>query len=303
MKILVPASTSNLGPAFDAVGLALNLYNEFIVEPSKDYQIEVKKEGDVVFLSEKDIEKLKNLDNLFLKAYRTTCAYLGKEVPIKLIEIIRIPIGRGLGSSATAIVGGIVAAQKILNKKLSLDEFLDISFKFESHPDNVLPAYLGGLIVAATDNEVSYIKLNFPEDLKIVIVVPEIYLSTEDSRKVLPDKVSLKDAVFNIQHTALLIAALKEKRYNLLREAVKDKIHQPYRSKLIPSFWDIIKVAYDEGALAAFLSGAGSCMAAICLENEEKIGKSMCEVFESDGIQAKYLILKGDSNGAKVIEK
>ena len=182
-------------------------------------------------------------------------------------------------------------------------QYQKASFKFESHPDNVLPAYLGGLIVAATDNEVSYIKLDFPEDLKIVIVVPEIYLSTEDSRKVLPDKVSLKDAVFNIQHTALLIAALKEKKYNLLREAVKDKIHQPYRSKLIPSFWDIIKVAYDEGALAAFLSGAGSCMAAICLENEEKIGKSMCEVFESDGIQAKYLILKADLNGAKVIEK
>ncbi len=302
MKVLVPASTSNLGPAFDAVGLALNLYNEFIVEPSKDYEIEVKKEGEVVFLTEEDIKKLETLDNLFLKAYRTTCAYLGKEVPIKLTEIIRIPIGRGLGSSATAIVGGILAAQKILNKELSLDEFLDISFKFESHPDNVLPAYLGGLIVAATDNEVSYIKLDFPQELKIVIVVPEIYLATEDSRKVLPKQVPLKDAIFNIQHTALLIAALREKKYELLREAVKDKIHQPYRSKLIPSFWDVIKVAYDKGALASFLSGAGSCMAAFCLENEDEIGKAMCEVFESDGIQAKYLVLKADLEGAKVIK-
>jgi len=184
-KVSVPASTSNLGPGFDALGLALTLYNEFYVEPSDRYEVEIEGEGKE--------ELPKDERNLFLRAYRSSMEYLGLNQPIKAKLVNRIPLGRGLGSSATAIVGGILAAEKISGKELSLPEVIDIAFKFEPHPDNVLPAYTGGFVVAATNGDLTYVKLDWPEDLKVVIVVPELFLSTEESRSVLPDKYSRED--------------------------------------------------------------------------------------------------------------
>ena len=142
-KVSVPASTSNLGPGFDALGLALKLYNDFIVEPANFYSVEIEGEGAQ--------ELPKDEKNLFLRAYRSAMEYLGENRPVKVKLVNRIPLGRGLGSSATAIVGGILAAQKITGKELSLPEVIDIAFKFEPHPDNVLPAYTGGFVVAATN--------------------------------------------------------------------------------------------------------------------------------------------------------
>jgi homoserine kinase len=291
-KVLVPASTSNLGPGFDALGLALKLHNEFTVEPSGSYAVEIKGEG----------EETLSLDesNLFIKAYRSTCKYLGFDQPIKLHQVNRIPLGRGLGSSATAIVGGILAAERISGKKLSLPEIIDIAFKFEPHPDNVLPAYTGGFVIAATNGDLSYIKLDFPEELKIIIVVPELFLSTEESRSVLPENYSKHDVTFNIQRVALLLGALQKKDFGLLKEAVKDRIHQPYRCDLIPSFWEILSEGYKAGAHAVYLSGAGSCIGALADSNFDDIGKAMCNVFDSLGIESRYLILDVDREGAKV---
>jgi len=290
--VSVPASTSNLGAGFDALGLALNLYNEFIVEASDRYEVEIEGEGkDTLPTDEK---------NLFLKAYRSTMEYLGKKQPIKVKLINRIPLGRGLGSSATAIVGGILAAQKITGEELSLAEVIDIAFKFEPHPDNVLPAYTGGFVVAATNGDLTYLKLEWPKELKVIIVVPELFLSTEDSRSVLPESYSRKDVIFNIQRVALFMGAIQKRDYGILKEAVKDRIHQPYRCDLIPSFWEILSEGYKAGAYAVYLSGAGSCIGALADKNFNEIGTAMTRVFDSLGIDSRYLILEVDEEGAKI---
>jgi len=291
-KISVPASTSNLGPGFDALGLALTLYNEFYVEPSDSYSVEVEGEG------EKELPKDER--NLFIRAYRSTMEYLGFDQPIKVKLVNRIPLGRGLGSSATAIVGGILAAEKISGRKISLPEVIDVAFKFEPHPDNVLPAYTGGFVVAATNGDLHYVRLDWPEELKVIIVVPEIFLSTEESRSVLPKSYKREEVIFNVQRVALLLGALQKRDYGLLKEAVKDRIHQPYRCDLIPSFWDVVSEGYKAGACAVYLSGAGSCIGALATENFEEIGKAMCNVFDSLGIESKFLVLEVDQNGATV---
>ena len=293
-KVSVPASTSNLGPGFDALGLALSLYNDFYFEPSELYSVEIEGEGKE--------ELPKDESNLFLRAYRSTMEYLGLNQPIKVKLVNRIPLGRGLGSSATAIVGGILAAERISGKKLSLPEVIDIAFKFEPHPDNVLPAYTGGFVVAATNGDLHYIKLDWPGDLKVVIVVPELFLSTEDSRSVLPESYPKKDVIFNIQRVALLLGALQKRDYGLLKEAVKDRIHQPYRCDLIPSFWEVVSEGYKAGAYAVYLSGAGSCIGALADSKFEEIGRAMCNVFDALGIESRYLILDVDRGGAKIEE-
>jgi len=294
-KVSVPASTSNLGPGFDALGLALKLYNDFIVEPADFYSVEIEGEGaDTLPKDEK---------NLFLRAYRSTMEYLGQSQPIKVKQINRIPLGRGLGSSATAIVGGILAAEKISGKELSLPEVIDVAFKFEPHPDNVLPAYTGGFVVAATNGDLTYVKLDWPEELKVIIVVPELFLSTEDSRSVLPDKYSREDVIFNIQRVGLLLGALQKRDFGLLKEAVKDRIHQPYRCDLIPSFWEVLSEGYKAGAYAVYLSGAGSCIGALADRNFDQIGRAMCNVFDALGIESRYLVLDVDREGAKIEER
>ncbi|SNR65515.1 homoserine kinase [Desulfurobacterium atlanticum] len=293
-KVSVPASTSNIGPGFDALGLALTLYNDFFVEPSNSYCVDIEGEG---------VSNLpKDESNLFLRAYKSTSEYLGFSQPISVKLVNRIPLGRGLGSSATAIVGGILAAEKIAGKKLSLPEVIDVAFKFEPHPDNVLPAYTGGFVVAATNGDLSYVRLDFPEELKVIVVVPELFLSTEDSRAVLPPGYSRDDVIFNIQRVGLLMGALQKKDFSLLKEAVKDRIHQPYRGDIIPGFWDVLSQGYKEGAYAVYLSGAGSCIGALADNNFDNIGKAMCDVFESLGIEAKYLVLDVDKEGARVEE-
>ena len=293
-KVSVPASTSNIGPGFDALGLALTLYNDFVISPSESFSVEVEGEG--------AFDLPKDESNLFLRAYKSTAEYLGFSQPISVRLVNRIPLGRGLGSSATAIVGGILAAERMAGKKLSLPEVIDVAFKFEPHPDNVLPAYTGGFVVAATNGDLAYVKLDFPEELKVIIVVPELFLSTEDSRAVLPSGYSKEDVIFNIQRVGLLMGALQKKDFSLLKEAVKDRVHQPYRGDIIPGFWDVLSQGYKEGAYAVYLSGAGSCIGALADDNFDSIGKAMCDVFESLGIESKYLVLDVDKEGARVEE-
>ncbi len=291
-KVKVPASTSNLGAGFDALGVALELYNIFEVETSSDYEIEVTGE------SSEHISKDPS-SNLFMKVYRKTIAYLGhEETPIKVRIKNSVPVGRGLGSSATAIVAGILSAFKVSGKEVSQESFMDVALEFESHPDNIVPSFVGGLVVCATNGEVKFLKLNWPEDLKFVIVSPEIVIPTEKARAVLPESYSLKDVVFNVQRTALFVGALLSGRYELLKEAVRDRIHQPYRSELIPGFWEAITEGYKAGALSVFLSGAGSCIGAIVKDNGELVGNAIKSVFEAMGVDAKFFILGVDKNGA-----
>jgi homoserine kinase len=294
-SVKVPASTSNLGCGFDTFGLALSLYNEFFFERSDRFIVEIEGEG-------RHLPKDEN--NLLLKAYLKACEYFGKDPkPTRVVQKNRIPTGRGLGSSATAIIGGITAFEVLHGEKLSQEKKLKLSLSMEPHPDNLFPALLGGFVISLWDGErLIYTKLDFPEDIKVVVAVPDFELSTSMARSVLEQNVSLSDAVNNIQRASLMVACLCNKEYHLLKEAVKDRLHQPYRAKLIPGFFKVIDRAYQEGALAVFLSGAGPSVASFSNRNFENIGKAMVRAFEEEGITAKYLLLDVDQEGAKVYE-
>jgi len=296
MKIIVPASTSNLGSGFDTFGLALTLYNTFEVEPSDAFEVEVYGEG---------ADKLPTgVDNLFLRTYIRACQELGVEDrPIRVIQNNEIPLGRGLGSSATAIVGGIAAAVALNDLKLSDDEFVELALLFESHPDNIVPAIVGGFTVSAVEErgpkKVYFEKLDFPEELKVLVLIPEYEILTEEARKVLPAMVSFSDAVFNLQRAALMVSALVNRDYEALRVAAEDKLHQPYRSPLLKGFEAFKEEAYKLGADAVFVSGSGSTIAVFTRRNEEEIGSFGVELYKKMGIPARFKVLKADTEGVR----
>ena len=286
----VPASTSNLGSGFDTFGLALSLYNYFSAQPSDRWEFEIEGEGQNLPRDEK---------NLFARVYSRACEVSGvKSFPLKVRMINHVPTARGLGSSATAIVSALKFWEFFTERELSIRQKLSIAFEFEPHPDNLLPALLGGFLICAVDEDVYYQRFDFPEDLKVVVCVPDFELSTKKAREVLKKEIPLKDAVYNLQRVALLVGSLCKGDYSLLKEAVKDKLHQPYRKELIPGFDEVVSNAYSSGALAVFLSGAGPTVASLCLGEEDKVGTAMVSAFESKGIKAKYLCLSVDKEGA-----
>ena len=293
IKVKVPATTANLGAGFDTFGLALTLYNEFIVEESDTIKIETYPENELL----KNPEK-----NLFVKVLKKSCELNGKTFHgVKLKQINNVPVARGLGSSATAIVGAILVSFFVNGKELTDEEFFKIAYMFEPHPDNLLPAWKGGFITALLDNgKTFYSKIPFPQEVKAVVVIPDFELSTEEARSVLPEKIPLKDGIFNVQRVALFLSAIQNKRFELLKVAMEDRFHQPYRKKLIPGFDNVIKNAYDAGALGASLSGARSTILALADKNFDEIGKAMKQAFEREGIKSDYKVLEVDTEGAKI---
>ncbi len=294
-KIKVPASTANLGAGFDTLGIALNLYNEVEIIEAEEDKIET-------YPKNKSLEILEN--NLFYKVFKETLEFLNiKNKKFLIKQYNYIPISRGLGSSASVIVAGIVSAFYIANKNLDTNLFFKLAYKYENHPDNLIPAWKGGFIVSAKTEYGTYFnKLYFPENLKFVAIIPELELSTEEARRVLPQQISLKDAVFNIQRVALFLSSLEKGNYELLKIAMEDRLHQPYRKKLIPNFDKVIENAYKAGALGVSLSGAGSTIIAIAKDNFESIGKAMKEAFNEVNIKSEYKILSIDTDGAKIEE-
>ena len=291
MKLKVPATTTNFGSGFDTFGLALNLYNTFIFEESDAFGVEIEGEG-------KDLPKDEN--NLVVKVYKRACeTFKVSPKPFKLIQTNRVPTARGLGSSATAIVGGIEACVKLHSLDVSLEEKLRVAFEFEPHPDNLLPAFVGGFVICVQNGGLTFNKLTFSPELFLVFAVPDFELSTEEARKVIKREVSLKDAVFNIQRASLFVSALLTGRYELLKTAVEDKLHQPHRAGLIKGFNNVLEAGYSAGAYAVFLSGAGPTICAITSEDtKEKAGNAMKEAFGESGVNAKVFYLKAEDRGA-----
>jgi len=294
LKLIVPASTSNIGAGFDTFGLALTLYNTFEISESDAFEVEIYGEGEDSLPS--------TLDNLFIKTYIRACQELGVEDrPIKVVQKNGIPLGRGLGSSATAILGGILTAAELNNIKLSPQEVLEIAFIFESHPDNLVPALVGGFTISAVgeNRRVYFERLEFPKELQIVVLIPEFEILTEEARRVLPKFVPLEDAVFNIQRASLLISALVKKDFDLLREAVEDRLHQPFRGKLLHGFDTFKEEAYKMGADAVFISGSGSTIGIFTRKNADEIGRFGVEMYKKLGIAARYKVLEADEEGAR----
>ena len=247
MKVRVPATSANLGPGFDSLGLALSLYNEVEFIEAESSSIE----------DEKYWGSLE--DHLTYKSYKYVFDELGEEIiPVTIKIVSSIPPSRGLGSSSACIVSGVVGALSMLGHPLDRDKVLYYSNKIEGHPDNVAPCIHGGLVVSSLDgDDVVSIKLSMGNAYKFLALIPSFELSTSKARSALPTEITLKDGVFNSSRLAVLLASLVEGRDEYLAFGLQDRFHQPYRGSLIPGFEEIMAFVKSTPALGAYLSGAG----------------------------------------------
>jgi homoserine kinase len=290
--VRVPATTANLGAGFDCLGLALELYNSILVEPAQALEIHITGEGAGTLPLDGN--------NRIVKAMQRACAALRRPVPsVRLHMQNSIPLARGLGSSASVNVAGLMIANHIYGTRLSPSDLLYLANQLEGHPDNVAPALLGGMVVAAVDEGKPHaVKIPWPEVLRCVIYAPDASLSTAKARAVLPPTVSRADAIFNAGRAALWVAALTQGRYDLLRLATQDHLHQPYRKALIAGFDSILSSALTAGAYGAFLSGAGSSLAAIADGSAEAVAAAMQSAAKTAGHRGRVFILAANRDGA-----
>lgn len=289
IKVMVPATSANLGPGFDTLGLALNLYNTFIFE-------EIPQGLEILGCD----EGFSNEDNLIYTSMIKTFKEIGyKANGIRITVEAEIPVSRGLGSSAACIIGGIMGANQIAGNPLSKDELLKIATEIEGHPDNVAPALFGGLVVSTMDGgKVYHNQINVAKGLKFIALIPEFTLSTKEARGVLPISIPYKDAVYNVGRVSLLLSALSNGRFDLLRVALKDKLHQPYRGILIPNFVNILSKCEEIGSLGTFLSGAGPTLMALIDEDNNDFVYKIKEYLETIEGKWRLLELNMDSEGA-----
>ncbi len=291
MRIRVPASSANLGPGFDCFGIAWQLYNE----------IEFLKEGSGLKITGCP-EQYRNKSNLCYVAYTEVLKYAGVSEHALTINFIKneVPISRGLGSSAALIAGGVTAANELNYLGLSKQELFSIATAVEGHPDNIAPAIFGGFTASAMDGEKA-LSVSYPLSGKLFFTafVPDSELSTELSRSVLPQSCQKADAVFNISRTALLIKALENGDSELLSTALQDKIHQPYRFKLIFGFDEAKALAESLGACGMCISGAGSTM--LCISKSKDFAPEASESLKKLFPKWQVIPLLCDFEGAAVI--
>ena len=252
MKVSVPATSANLGPGFDTLGLAINLRNTVTISPSKFHSVSLRGEGS-------KNPKLKD-NNMFINIFNDFHRNISSSKQQFRFEFFNeIPLSRGLGSSSAVIISAISSAYAIEKMELSKQKLLNLALQFESHPDNITPAVMGGFTVATVmDNEVNFIKKDLPTTLKAIVVIPNRPISTNLSRKSLPYKYGKDDTIFNISHSSLLTAAFMNEDWNMLKTASMDRIHQYYRMKQMPELFSVQKLALRNGALMSTLSGSGS---------------------------------------------
>jgi homoserine kinase len=291
--VRIPATTANLGPGFDALGLALTLYNRLTVERLPG-GLEIRNRGHGVDRLPADAT------NLTYRAFRQVFERLGEPVPpVRITGEIEVPLSRGLGSSAAAVVGGLVAGNELAGSRLSQEELLHLAAAMEGHPDNVAPALLGGFTVAClTDDRVSCIRLEPPSELRAVVAIPNQELPTAQARAALPRMVPHAHAVLNVGRAALLVAAMASGELHYLRTAMRDLLHEPYRAPLLPGMEAALEAAREAGALGAALSGAGSTLIAVATEQFEAIGAAMSAALAERGLQSRTLTLALDRVGA-----
>jgi homoserine kinase len=302
VKIRVPATTSNLGSGFDILGAALTLYNDFEAETVNN----PKQAGITVLGTAKNKLPL-NTDNLVWRIMSKTFKTLGSKTfnlnNLKITINTSIPISSGLGSSASAIIGGIALANSLCGSKMTKSDIAQIATDIEGHPDNAFPAVFGGICLCYKDEQNKTIFYQMPKTkLKLVIINPSFEINTEESRKKLPKNYKTQDLIFNISRTALLTAAFYSKKYTLLKEAVKDKSHQPYRLPSILKSKEIFQSALEAGSEGVFLSGSGPSIAAFANINKAKaVAKAMSKVWSKANISFKTFILDFDYKGMSKI--
>ncbi|WP_366922333.1 homoserine kinase [Metallumcola ferriviriculae] len=300
VRVRVPATTANMGPGFDTIGMALELYNylEMDVIPS-GLEFDISGEG-----SESIPRDETNV--VYQAAVRVFEKNGDEPTGLKIKQENQIPASRGMGSSAAAIVAGMVAANELAGGKLTEGQLLELAVAMEGHPDNVAPAMLGGVVVSAVlDERLFYRKIKPPQQLSMVLAVPDFTLSTSIARDVLPLNVPVKDAVFNVSRASLLVLALIQEDYQLLGQMMDDKLHQPYRVNLVPGMQAVFDAAKRSGALAVALSGAGPALVAFVTDKDKckLVGQSMRQAFSQVGVNCDTRHLAASPTGAQIERK
>jgi len=296
IHIQIPATSANMGPGFDSIGIAVSLYNHIWVEPQETgVTIEVKRKQEITIPTDET-----NLIYQTMKYF-----YDQKGLPMPGVHIIQedyIPMVRGLGSSAACIVGGLFAANELAGRPCGKEELAQMAAKLEGHPDNSNPAIFGSMVVGAQDEKgMKHVRLELPDDLIFAIMVPNFPVSTEKARGVLPDTYSRGDMVFNASRAALLIASMMTGKYENFDMAMQDRVHQPYRSVLIPGMDEIFAHAKEYGAVASYLSGAGSTLMAMVTEEQAKdFERKMSAYLRTLEHNWKLTLLQPDRVGVKI---
>lgn len=303
LRIRVPASAANLGPGFDSHGLALGLYLTLEVEPCSEPYGTFQFEGE----GARELQSAGD-ENLIFRAMRF--AGTREEVELRPARIRvknEIPLARGLGSSAAAIIAGLSAFEVITGNRLPTARLLSYASEIEGHGDNVAAALLGSFAVTCItdDGDVYAETFSWPEQIRAVVVIPDFKVRTEQARAVLPDSVSRADAVFNIQRASLMVAAVATGRFHLIAEATRDRLHQQYRSQLAPGVEEALSLARDgemrsAGLLGVTLSGSGPAVVAFATGEFDRIGEALARPFHVRDIRAATLVLPIDNQGRVV---
>lgn len=295
IKIKVPASTANLGPGFDTLSLALDWHNEFTFK--------VTKEGlKINQINSKTLPE--DSTNLVYRSFCEPFKKLKKSVPGVELEInSQIPLSSGLGSSASAVVSGLLAANFLLKNSLSKEEILSLATKLEGHPDNCAAAIYGGLTISVTQDETVYVsQFPWPKELIVILILPDFDLPTRISRELLPAKIPFGDASFNVSCTAYLLSCLLNKNWEGLKIGFQDKLHQPHRKDLVPGMDIVLKEGLSQGALGGTLSGAGPTLVAFTNDKTkaEKIAQKMTQKWKDFNVKSTYKVVNVAYDGAKV---
>jgi homoserine kinase len=297
-QVRVPASTSNLGAGFDCFGLALELY--------LTVRARVAPQGPTIrSIGEGRAEagKSRPADNLIFKAMRLAAEREGLMLPpVQLAVHNEVPFGRGLGSSAAAIIAGITLCAAVCEKEIPDDTVLRYALEMEGHADNIGAALLGGFAVACvqTEGNVIALKRSWPPEIKLLVVSPQASLKTERARSALPGTVEFTDAVYNLQRASLFIAALEAGRDDLLWEATRDRLHQIHRQPFVPGIKEALMIPRQPGLLGLALSGSGPSVVALVRDRFTEIGAALADAFQRYGTQTRVRLLKVDGEGRKI---
>jgi homoserine kinase len=299
ITVCVPATTANIGPGFDCLGAALTLYNEFRFARSDGGA------ALTITVVGTDADKVgRDADNLVYQAFVQLYDRINQPVPAVTIQInMNVPLSRGLGSSATAIVGGLVGANELAGQPLDNEQLAALATEMEGHPDNVVPALLGGARISATgvDRPWEIAPLIWHASIVPVVAIPDFELSTRAARSVLPEQYSRSDVIFNASHLGLLLQGLATGHGNWLKAALQDKIHQPYRQCLIPGYDAVSAAAIGAGAHGLVISGAGPTLLALApVAQAASVRQAMFDAWEKAGVQAIAMVLRLDTTGTVV---
>ena len=301
VRVKAPATTANMGPGYDCLGMALDVWNTIEVEvlDSGEPVVEVTGEGAGELGTGRDNLVYRSMEFLFQDAEQ--------EMPLVRIRCDNaIPLARGMGSSAAAIAGGLVAANAICSQDYTPNDLLEMAATIEGHPDNVAAAVLGGMQLVISDkteegSRLYAVSINVPPELRAVVFVPQVRIATEDARAVLPEKITVADAVHNMGRIGLLVASMTTNHPEYLAIATQDLLHQPYRQPLFPAMKVIFKAALDAGALGVFLSGSGSTVLALTQGREMTVAYEMAEAARQASVEGNVSVTQPTVRGAHLI--